>query len=165
MSLEEKSRISKVREFEKFIDLVSQKRKLSEGIIAWVPFSEVEQEPPKPKNHDEIMRLGAEVQELKNQMNRFMRTESRDESINQFKQMISSIKEIKQVYVNHKIDKVNFLISYDSGFRTDITEKVVDIEIEIEKIFRDLKFDFHLFPSDSCTQTFSSGELIYSRGE
>ncbi len=158
----EKSRLSRVREIERFLDVISRKEKAEQGFdYTWT--NAIETESAESDEKKEILRLGSEVQELRNQVNKYWKVEAREESINQFKQMISQVKEVKQVSVNHKIDEVNFLISYDNGNRTDIIEKIVEIQICLEDIFNNLKFDFHLFPAKSSAQALSSGELIYSR--
>ncbi len=86
---------------------------------------------------------------------------SNTETFNEFKQMIMPIKEIKDVYAEHRVDKIIFYISYDKGSRTDVIEKIVDIEIELRKIFN-LKFDFYFFPSKEMP-SLQSVEAIYSR--
>ena len=116
--------------------------------------------------NEQVLRLSSEFQDLKNQVNKYIKIEAREECINQFGQLVAEIDEIKEVYVQHKVDSVIFSVFYDRGDRLDVLEKIVDIEIQLEKIFRTLNLDFRVLPySEATAKIFSLTDLIYERKE
>jgi len=114
----------------------------------------------------EILRLGSEVQHLRNQFNRFLKVDIREESVNHFVEAIRGIDEINEVYAYHESGGIVFWIFYDRGDRIDVLEKVVDVECDFERIFASLGFDYRILPySDLNSRLASQGELIYRRRE
>jgi hypothetical protein len=124
-----------------------------------------EKEKPFDPN-EQVLKLSSEVQELRNQVNKYMKIEAREESISQLRQLATEINEIRQIYAHHKADSVVFSVFYDQGDRLVILEKIVDIEIELEKVFKTLNFDFRILPySEPSTKMLSSCDKIYDRKE
>jgi len=163
---DERARISPhVRDLERLLKLYlnriqSENRSLGYGF----EFGGEREKPFDP--NEQILKLSSEVQDLRNQVNKYMKIEAREESINQFRQLVSGISEVKEVYVQHKTDSVVFSVFYDQGDRLVILEKIVEIEIELEKIFKSLNLDFRVLPySEANTKMFSSTDSIYNRKE
>ena len=124
-------------------------------------------EEEKPFNpNQQVLKLSSEFQELKNQVNKYMKIEAREESIAQFRELVSEINEIKEVYVQHKADAIVFFVLYDRGDKLAVLERVVDIEVELENVFKTLNFDFRVLAySEASTKMFCSSESIYNREE
>jgi hypothetical protein len=95
-----------------------------------------------------------------------MKIETREESINQLRQLVSRISEVKEVYAWHRANSVVFSVFYDQGDRLEILEKIVDVEIELVRIFKTLNLDFRVLPySEAITKIFSPTDLVYNRKE
>ena len=155
----------RVRDLERLLNLYLHRIKNENSSFGYRLESVGEREKPFDPN-EQVLKLSSEVQDLRNQVNKYMKIEAREESINQLRQLISGINEIKEVYVQHKVDSVVFLVFYDQGDRLVILEKIVEIEIELEKIFKTLNLDFRVLPySEASTKMFSSTDMIYSRKE
>lgn len=155
----------RVRDFERLLNLYLNRIQNENRSLDYRLEFVAEKEKPFDPN-EQVLKLSSEVQELKNQVNKYMKIEAREESINQLRQLSSGISEIKEVYVRHKADSVVFSVFYDQGDRLVILEKIVEIEIELEKLFKTLNLDFQVLPySEANTKMFSSADIIYSRKE
>jgi hypothetical protein len=162
---DERGNIRRVREFEKLLNLYLS-RILSENRSLGYRFELISEEEKPFDANEQILKLSSEVQELKNQFNKYMKIETREESVNQLRQLVSRISEVKEIYARHKADSVIFSVFYDQGDRLDILEKVVDVEIELERIFKTLNLDFRVLPySEAIIKMFSPSELVYTRKE
>jgi archaellum component FlaC len=154
------------RDLERLLAMTLSKIMQDEG-KAFGYRSELVSEKEKPFDpNEQILKLSSEVQELRNQVNKYMKAEAREESIGHLRQLASGINEIRQIYAQHKADSIVFSVFYDQGDRLAILEKIVDIEIELDKVFKTINFDFHVLPySEPSTKMLSSFDKIYDRKE
>ena len=151
-------------DFERLFNLYLS-RLQNERHLGYIFFEPATEEKPFDPN-EQILKLSSEVQELRNQVNKYMKIEEREESIGQLSQLASEVSEIKEIYVQHKADSVVFFVFYDQGDKLAILEKIVEIEIELEKIFKTLNLDFRVAPySEAAAKMFSSTDMVYSRKE
>lgn len=151
---------NQIAAFRGFLDVLGQASRREPFTIR---FEDVKEE-RGPSLDEKILALSGELDQLKQQFNKYLNVESRDESIEQFKELISHVEEISKVYVQHKADKVVFWIFYDKGERIDILERVVDIECAFERVFRRLDFAYRVLPSSLLSsRIMSRADVIYSR--
>jgi hypothetical protein len=165
MSLSKRS--AKIRELERLFDLAQRNREikiiLPSNFQVVVPVSK-EKEKVRESQEEQFLKVSSELQELRNQFNKYLKVDAREESVMYFKEHVSEIKEVKKVYAQHKIDKVIFWILYDDGDKMEILEKIVSLECKFERVFRTLNFDYHiLLYSPEQTEIFANNELIFNR--
>jgi hypothetical protein len=155
-------RYQKIQSF--LFDLSDQLELMDRPIIIQFPdISERKAEKALTINQ-QMFELNSEVQTLKNQLNKYLKVEIREESIRTFTSLISKIKEIVEVYVQHMMNGILFWIFYGDGNRVEIIEKVVDVECSFENIFSNLNFDYRILPVTSKPSNITGiAELIYAR--
>jgi len=132
----------------------------------WKSFKDVRTKPPRgARLEEQFLSLSSEVQDLKNKLNKYFKLELREEATSQFAGLISTIKNIKEVYVNNEANQLTFWIFYDYGDRIELIEEIVDIECHFERLFPKLKFDYRILPYSSMNYHIASQtDLIYQRG-
>jgi len=117
-----------------------------------------------PHVDDRILSLSSEVQQLKNQINKYLKVELREEAVDQFRELISKIDEISEVYAFHEANETLFWIFYDRGDRMNVLEKIVDVECNFERLFPNLRVDYRILPYSALNfRIASKGELIHKR--
>jgi len=114
--------------------------------------------------NEQVLRLSSELESLRSQFNRYMKIETREESASHFKQLVSKISEISEVYTQNTTDGIVFWIFYDKEDRIEVLEKIVDAECELERIFKGLNFEYRVLSQDSINpRIMSQVELLFKR--
>ena len=154
-----------IEDLEEILDVFGRLRDQERPIIIRVEGIPERKEEKALNVNEQILRLDSEMQNIKNQINRYLKVEIREESVRHFVEAISKIDEVNEVYAYHESDGIVFWIFYDKGDRIDVLEKIVDIECDFEKVFRGLNFDYRILPySNMNSRIASREELIYRRG-
>jgi len=151
--------------YEKIIDYLNSAFDIgNQPIIISVPEKPEKKEQESLATTQQLMELNTEVQTLKNQLNKYLKVDIREESARMFSSLISQIEEINEVYAQHNGNGIIFWIIYDKGDRLEILEKVVDIECSFERIFNNLDFDYRIISvSSKPPRIQATSELIYLR--
>lgn len=153
----------RARLLEEILDKLMRSRDLRRPIALFTPELPEKKEETFDLN-EQVLRLSSELEDLRSQFNRYLKVEAREESGNQFRELISKIDEISELYVEHTTNGIVFWIFYDRGDRIAVLEKVVDAEFDLEEVFKSLDFDYRLLPRSSMnSRVTSKAELIFKR--
>jgi len=150
--------------YERLLEYLANAFGGDKAIIFNIPEKSQEKEEKPSATNQQLIELSSEILTLKNQLNKYLKVEIREESVRVFSSLISQIEEINEVYAQHNINGIIFWIIYDRGDRLEILEKLVDIECEFEKLFNNFDFDYRLLPiSSKSTRIQVMSEPIYLR--
>jgi len=169
MTLDEESiprRYLRFRQLEDLLDVVERRSdNFGERNIVVYVNTEDEVKQNKFDINQQIVRMGTEVQDLRNLMNKYLKVDVRENALAYFKQIVSEIPEVKEVYVQQETQAVVFWIFYEKGERVKVLQKMVDAECHLENMFANLNFDFRVLSDSSAGNRLkSSADLLYHKG-
>jgi len=110
----------------------------------------------------EVNKIVADVDEIKTQLR--MKTSLKEETLRQFKEMISEIPEVKEAYYLETTDGFDFWTLFESSNRIGTLQKIVQVQVELDRTYKDVYFDFlvnHI--SDVDRSEFGNWKLIYKK--
>jgi hypothetical protein len=161
---------AKILELKRLLRIAQNRREAKillptiDGFQLYLPMIQ-EEKNPEPQN-PQLLNISSDIQDLKNKFERYLKVETREESMMYFKENAVEIEEIKEVYAQHEIGRVIFWILHDAKDKIGLLEKVVVLECKLERMFKNLNFDYHILPySKEQTTMFTANDMIYTRKE
>jgi hypothetical protein len=113
-----------------------------------------EQETPHP--HEEAEKTNRRLSELETGYQKIVcdldeikkklsTTESlKTEALRQYREKIAGVPEVKKVYYKNSEDGIDFITLFVSSSRVKVLKKIIPINIELDRIYKDVYFDFQI---------------------
>jgi len=93
-----------------------------------------------------------------------MKGSLKEEALRQFKEMVSQIPEVNQVYYLETTDGFDFWTLFESSNRIEALQKIVRVQVELDQTYKDVYFDFLINHfSDIDKSELKNWNLVYKR--